>query len=121
MGRYCVIHENLHREGLAHAYLPGAGASIHKVAEKGKPGFRHIPFSETRRSGGHEEEPEPLQEEPGSFGSLLYWVAFDLYYLPVVKYQFFCWSSVLPAASLAPVVTVALYLVLDASMVEDVP
>src|SRR3954466_11759487 len=28
-------------------------------------------FSETRRSGGHEEEPMPLREEPGSFGCLL--------------------------------------------------
>ena len=38
----------------------------------GLPLFTELPrrgmFSETRRSGGHEGEPEPLREEPGSFG-----------------------------------------------------
>lgn len=48
---------------------------------------------------------------------------------PILKVHDFCyfslavelWSSWLPARSLAPVVTTALYLVFAASSVEDVP
>jgi hypothetical protein len=41
----------------------------------------------------------------------------DFCWLPVVGF----WSKALPAKSLVPVVTTALYLVLAASRVEDVP